>query len=76
MAIAAVPAYAAFCGGDVQKGILITVGVALAGMALGRIVSAVVDDRTPSYPNWFLLPRRGGGRGGTVRRQLDEIRAT
>ena len=53
LAIAAVLAYAAFRGGDVQKGILITVGVALAGMALGRIVSAVVDDRTPFYPNWF-----------------------
>ena len=53
LAIAAVLAYADFRGGDVQKGILITVGVALAGMALGRIVSAVVDDRTPFYPNWF-----------------------
>ncbi len=53
LAIAAVLAYAAFRGGDVQKGILITVGVALAGMALGRIVSAVVDDRTSFYPNWF-----------------------
>ena len=26
---------------------------ALAGMAFGRIVSAVVDDRTAFYPNWF-----------------------
>ena len=38
-----------------QKGILITVGVALAGMALGRIVSAMVDARTPFYPNWFYF---------------------
>ncbi len=36
-----------------RAGILITVGAALAGMAFGRIVSAVVDDRTPFYPNWF-----------------------
>lgn len=53
LAIAAVLAYAAFREGDVQKGILITVGAALAGMALGRIVSAIVDARTPFYPNWL-----------------------
>ena len=55
LAIAAVMGYAAFREGDVQKGILITVGVALAGMALGRVVSAVVDERTPFYPNWFYF---------------------
>ena len=53
LAIAAVLGYAGFRGGDVGKGILITVGVALIGMALGRMVSAVVDMRTPFYPNWF-----------------------
>jgi hypothetical protein len=55
LAIAAVLGYAGFRGGDVQKGILITVGVALAGMALGRIVSALVDARSPFYPNWFYF---------------------
>ncbi len=55
LAIAAVLGYAAFRGGDVQKGVLITVGVALVGMALGRIVSALVDARTPFYPNWFYF---------------------
>jgi len=55
LAIAAVLAYAALREGDVQKGILITVGAALVGMALGRIVSAVVDQRTPFYPNWFYF---------------------
>ena len=34
-------------------GILITVGAALAGMAFGRLVSAVLDERTAFYPNWF-----------------------
>ena len=53
LAIAAVLVYAAWRGGDVGKGIVITVGIALAGMALGRVASAVVDDRTPFYPNWF-----------------------
>ena len=55
LAIAAVLGYAAFREGDVRKGILITVGVALLGMALGRIVSALVDARTPFYPNWFYF---------------------
>ena len=53
LAIAAVLVYAAWRGGEVGKGILITVGIALAGMELGRVASAVVDDRTPFYPNWF-----------------------
>jgi hypothetical protein len=53
LAIAGVLAYAAVAGGDVRTGILITVGAALAGMAFGRLVSAVVDDRTAFYPNWF-----------------------
>jgi hypothetical protein len=53
LAIAGVLAYAAVAGGGVRTGILITVGAALAGMAFGRIVSAVVDDRTAFYPNWF-----------------------
>jgi ABC-type phosphate/phosphonate transport system permease subunit len=53
LAIAVVLAYAAFRDGDVRKGMLITIGIALAGMALGRIVSAMVDARTPFYPNWF-----------------------
>ncbi|MGH3674254.1 MAG: DUF4345 domain-containing protein [Mycobacterium sp.] len=53
LAIAAVLAYAAVRGGDVQKGILITIAAALAGMAFGRLFSAVVDDRTAFYPNWF-----------------------
>lgn len=55
LAIAAVLGYAAFRGGDVAKGVLITVGVALAGMALGRIVSAIPDERTSFYPNWLYF---------------------
>jgi tellurite resistance protein TehA-like permease len=63
LAIAAVLGYAAFRDGDVQKGIVLAVGVALVGVALGRIVSATVDARTPFYPNWFyfLIEVIGGG---------------
>jgi Domain of unknown function (DUF4345) len=53
LAFAGVLAYAVVAGGEVRAGILITVGAALAGMAFGRIESAVVDDRTAFYPNWF-----------------------
>ena len=53
LAIAGVLVFAIVEQGDIRTGILITVGVALAGMAFGRIVSAVVDTRTAFYPNWF-----------------------
>lgn len=52
LAIAGVLAYAAV-EPDVRRGVLIAVGAALAGMAFGRLVSAVVGDRTSFYPNWF-----------------------
>ncbi|WP_309227651.1 MULTISPECIES: DUF4345 domain-containing protein [unclassified Mycolicibacterium] len=53
LAIAGVLGYAAATPGEVRTGILITVGAALAGMALGRIVSGLIGDRTSFYPNWF-----------------------
>ncbi|WP_448493200.1 DUF4345 domain-containing protein [Mycolicibacterium boenickei] len=53
LAMAAVLAYAAVAPGEVRTGILITVGAALAGMAVGRAVSAVFDEGTSFYPNWF-----------------------
>ena len=53
LAIAGVLVFAAINPGDVRTGILIAVAAALAGMAVGRLVSAVVDERTAFYPNWF-----------------------
>jgi hypothetical protein len=53
LAIAGVLAYAAVADGDLRTGILIAVGAALAGMALGRVAAAVLGDRTAFYPNWF-----------------------
>lgn len=63
VAIAVVLGYAAVAPGEVRTGILITVGAALAGMAAGRLISAVLDDRTPFYPNWFycLVEAIGAG---------------
>lgn len=53
LAIAAVLALA-LARPELQTGIVITVAAALAGMALGRVVSAV-DGRTSFYPNWFYF---------------------
>ena len=53
LAVAGVLGYAALADGDVRAGILIAVGAALAGMAFGRLLSAVLDERTAFYPNWF-----------------------
>ena len=55
LAMAAVLAYAAVDAGAHRTGIVLAVGVALAGMAIGRLVSAVVDGRTRFYPNWFYF---------------------
>src|SRR5258708_26627716 len=53
LAIAGVLVFAVIKQGDVRTGILIAVGAALAGMAFGRLASAVLGDRTAFYPNWF-----------------------
>jgi uncharacterized protein DUF4345 len=53
LAIAGVLVFAATRQGDIRAGIVITVGAASAGMAFGRLVSAVVGDRPAFYPNWF-----------------------
>ena len=36
----------------VARGVYITVALALAGMAAGRVISAAVE-RPPLYPSWF-----------------------
>ncbi|MUL46427.1 DUF4345 domain-containing protein [Mycobacterium sp. CBMA293] len=53
LAIAAILGYSITASEQLRAGILITVSVALLGMAFGRVVSAVIDGRTPFYPNWF-----------------------
>ena len=54
LAMAGVLGYAALHP-SASDAILITVAVALAGMAVGRLISAVLDDRTAFYPNWFYF---------------------
>jgi hypothetical protein len=55
LAIAGVLVFAVIKQGDVRTGILIAVGAALAGMAFGRLASAVLGDRTAFYPNWYYF---------------------
>lgn len=40
---------------DLRSGIVLTVALALVGMALGRAVAALAGDRTSFYPNWFYF---------------------
>jgi hypothetical protein len=47
--------FAAITQADIRTGILFAVGAALAGMAFGRLASAVLGDRTAFYPNWFYF---------------------
>ncbi|MEV4125120.1 DUF4345 domain-containing protein [Nocardia sp. NPDC049707] len=53
LAMAAMLAVAATHDGALRTGIMVTIGIALGGMAFGRIISAVLDDRIAFYPNWF-----------------------
>ncbi|MBF6194286.1 DUF4345 family protein [Nocardia implantans] len=53
LAMAAVLAVAAVDLAALRGGIMVAVGAALAGMAMGRVVSAVLDERTAFYPTWF-----------------------
>ncbi len=53
LAIAAI-LMVALASPELRTGILLTVAAALAGMAFGRVVSAL-DGRTSFYPNWFYF---------------------
>lgn len=53
IAIAAVLLLAEVRGGDFRQGVVVTVALALAGMAGGRVFSRAVDRGTAFYPIWF-----------------------
>ncbi|WP_459958411.1 DUF4345 family protein [Nocardia sp. IFM 10818] len=54
VAMAAILIVAAVNPGSLREGIMVAVAAALGGMALGRVVSAVLDARTAFYPIWFF----------------------
>ncbi|NKY88617.1 DUF4345 domain-containing protein [Nocardia veterana] len=53
VAMAAVLGWSAVGDGPQHSGTALTVGVALAGMAAGRVVSRLCDAPTGFYPIWF-----------------------
>ncbi|MBN6040954.1 DUF4345 family protein [Amycolatopsis sp. 195334CR] len=55
LAIAAVLVLAVADGGEFRRGVVVTVGIALAGMAVGRVLSRLVDKGTSFYPIWFYF---------------------
>ncbi|MEU2039931.1 DUF4345 domain-containing protein [Nocardia niwae] len=61
LAMAAVLTVAALDLGSLRGGIMAAVGAALAGMAFGRVVSAVLDERAAFYPTWFYCVVEVGG---------------
>jgi hypothetical protein len=40
---------------DIAKGLVIGAAISVGGMALGRLVSAVVERQGALYPTWFFL---------------------
>lgn len=55
IAMAAVLGIAALDIGDIRAGAVTTVGLALIGMAGGRIVSRLLDTPVRFYPIWFYF---------------------
>jgi hypothetical protein len=61
VAVAVVLTVAALDVGGLRTGIVMTVAAALAGMALGRLISRLADKPTPFYPIWFYFCVEGIG---------------
>jgi hypothetical protein len=40
---------------QLRNGAALTVGVALGGMAVGRLLSRILDEGTSFYPIWFYF---------------------
>lgn len=55
IAMAGVLGAAALDAGDIRTGAVVTVGLALLGMAAGRLVSRLFDTSVRFYPIWFYF---------------------
>ncbi|MFI6865884.1 DUF4345 family protein [Nocardia sp. NPDC050406] len=55
LAIAAVLAVAALDLAETRRGVVVTVAAALAGMAVGRLVSRLLDAPVAFYPIWLYF---------------------
>ncbi|WP_280397084.1 DUF4345 family protein [Nocardia carnea] len=55
LAVAGALFWAAATAGELGRGIVLAVAVALAGMAAGRVVSRMLDTPAAFYPIWFYF---------------------
>ncbi|WP_245564170.1 DUF4345 family protein [Nocardia testacea] len=55
LAVAGALGWAALDSGELGRGVVLAVAVALAGMAGGRVVSRVLDGSVAFYPIWFYF---------------------
>lgn len=55
IALAILLTVAAIDVGDIRRGVVVSVGAALAGMAVGRIVSRLADAPVAFYPIWLYF---------------------
>ncbi|WP_282784817.1 MULTISPECIES: DUF4345 domain-containing protein [unclassified Nocardia] len=55
LAVAVMLALAAFGPGGLRDGVIATTAAALAGMAVGRLISRLVDQPVPFYPVWLFF---------------------
>jgi uncharacterized protein DUF4345 len=55
LAVAALLGVAAGAGGHAREGIVLAIGVALAGMAFGRLAARAVERPSGFYPVWLFF---------------------
>lgn len=55
LAVAGLAAVAAAGDGALARGMLVTLGIAVAGMAAGRLVGRTFDKPSGFYPVWFFF---------------------
>ncbi|MGW1739791.1 DUF4345 domain-containing protein [Nocardia sp. NPDC001965] len=55
LAVAGALGWAAFDTGELRRGVVIVIAIALAGMAAGRVISRLLDGRVAFYPIWFYF---------------------
>ena len=66
IAVAALLGVAAADGGGAREGILVAVGVALAGMAFGRLVARAFERPSGFYPVWLFFGVEVVGAAGLI----------
>ncbi|MGW5386166.1 DUF4345 family protein [Nocardia sp. NPDC003963] len=55
LAVAGALGWAVAGTGELRRGVVLAVAVALGGMAAGRAISRLLDSSVPFYPIWFYF---------------------